>query len=165
MPAGWQQGSPAAAWAPNLCTATVQCCSQRSCWLHTGSALQRSQTPTSQMLLQSRNSFSPLKSSPEQRSSQPTEQQVQKVDWDQGLIKSDHDASFMAFCWCREAENSSRRYQPRDESSLLALEYTGCERWELRSHEPSSRHLLARDERSYLDTCVCLPSSKPVSAT
>jgi len=98
-------------------SAAVRCRSQWSCWLHTGSALQRSQTPTKPNATSKRKQLQPSSNAPEQRSSQPTEQQVQEVDWDQGLIKSDHDAQFAAFCWCREAENSFRRYQPRDEQA------------------------------------------------
>lgn len=39
------------------------------------------------------------------------------MDWEQGLIRSDHDAQFTAFCWCREAENSFRRSLPGDEQA------------------------------------------------
>lgn len=98
--------------------AVVWCRSQWSCQLLTGTALQRTQTPTKPNTTSKKKQLWPSYKAPEQRSSQPTEQQVQEVDWDQELIRSDHDAQFTAFCWCREAENSFSRYQPRDKQAL-----------------------------------------------
>lgn len=98
--------------------AVVQRHSQWSCRLLTGTALQRSQMPTKPNTTSKQKQLWRSYNVPEQRCSQPTEQQVQEVDWHQELIKSDHDAQFTAFCWCREAENSFSRYQPRDEQAL-----------------------------------------------
>lgn len=87
------------------------------------------------------------------------------MDCEQGLIRSDHKAPFTALYWCREAENSFRRSLPRDEQDCSVPQSTRDVRDG--NSDPTSlapRHLLAQDEQSYLDTCVCLPSSKPVSA-